>query len=66
MMDGYLNQGVIDEIDSLLDDPQRRAAAAEHNFQIAKRYFSFEYAKQKIRSLLSDQLDGAERLQPLC
>jgi glycosyltransferase involved in cell wall biosynthesis len=53
MMDGYLNQQVIDEVASLLDDPARRDKAAQHNYQLAKRHFSYERAAEQIGRLLS-------------
>jgi glycosyltransferase involved in cell wall biosynthesis len=52
MMNGYLNQQVIDEVASLLDDPARRDKAAERNYQIAKRHFSYDYAAEQIGRLI--------------
>lgn len=53
MMDGFLSQTVIDQVVALLDDPDRRDKAAEHNFQLAKRSFSYARASELIRQLVS-------------
>jgi glycosyltransferase involved in cell wall biosynthesis len=57
MMDGFLDRKVIDEIESLLDDPVRREASAAHNFRIAKRHFSYSKASQLIKRLVSREKD---------
>ena len=57
MMDGFLDRKVIDEIESLLDDPVRREASVENNFQIAKRHFSYSKASQQIKRLVSREED---------
>lgn len=52
MMNGYLNQQVIEEVASLLDDPARRDKAAARNYQLAKRHFSYERAAEQIARLI--------------
>jgi glycosyltransferase involved in cell wall biosynthesis len=56
MMTGFLNQSVIDEVASLLDDPAKRDSMAECNYQIARKHFSYDRAAEQINQLLTRYL----------
>ncbi len=57
MMDGYLSESVIENVMALLDDPNRRERAAEHNFALARRHFSFDRVAKGINRLLNHHRD---------
>jgi hypothetical protein len=38
----------------VLENPQRRQAMVEKNYEIAKRFFSYRVLQQKLKHLVSD------------
>lgn len=53
MMDGFVDDTVIDDVRSYLDDGDRYSRATEHNFKLARRHFSFKRVHHQIRRLMS-------------
>ena len=53
MMDGYVDDAVVEDVCSYLDDRKRYLEATEHNFKLAKRHFSFNRVHHQIRRLMS-------------
>ncbi len=51
-MDGYVTDRVIEEIKSILQNPDSYKERAEKNFQLAKRFFSYEVVRRKLRTIL--------------
>ncbi len=52
-LDGYVNDTAVQQAHEFLQDPERRRAAAERNYEIAREHFSFEVLEQKLRELLA-------------
>ena len=51
-MDGYVTDRVIEEIKAILQNPDSYKERAEKNFQLAKRFFSYEVVRRKLRTIL--------------
>jgi len=52
VLDGFVSSRVIEQIKKVLSDKNRRQAMVEHNYQIAKRYFSYEVLEEKLMHLI--------------
>ncbi|QDU35911.1 Glycosyl transferases group 1 [Maioricimonas rarisocia] len=52
-MDGFLTDRAVEEVRALLFDNDRREVMVEHNYQLARRYFSYHRVENELRSLLS-------------
>jgi glycosyltransferase involved in cell wall biosynthesis len=53
-IDGFVSEEAIDQIREVLDNPRRRTAMVEENYEIAKRFYSFKVLHQKLKYLVSD------------
>ena len=53
-MSGFCTDRVIAETHRLLNDPELVADIVEHNFELGKRYFSYEVLDRKLGSLITD------------
>ena len=51
-IEGEVTDEVVDGVRRLLDDPTRRREMAEHNFALARRYFSYIAAESRLREVL--------------
>ena len=51
-MDGYVTDRVIEEIRMILRNPESYRERADRNFQLAKRFFSYEVLRRKLRTIL--------------
>ncbi len=54
LMDGFLTKQVIRETRHLLDDPDYRAQTVEHNYAIARRFFSYSQLRRRLRTLITN------------
>jgi glycosyltransferase involved in cell wall biosynthesis len=54
LMDGYLTKQVIDEVRRLLEDADYRALAVEHNYAVARRFFSYPLLRRRLRTLITN------------
>ena len=52
-MDEFVSDDTVREARRYLSDPALRAAAAEHNYRIARTYYSFETLEERLRLVLS-------------
>ena len=52
-LQGAITDEVVDEVQALLADPERRAANAIHNFELGRQHLSYEMLESKLRDLLS-------------
>lgn len=52
VMDGFVSSNAIIQIDGILKDKNRLQAMVEHNYQIGKRYFSYEVLEEKLIHLI--------------
>jgi len=53
-IDGYVSEEAVDQIREVLDNPRRRKAMVEENYEIAKRFYSYKVLQQKLKHLVSD------------
>jgi len=51
-MEGFLTQDVVDEVLYVLQDRAYREQMVEHNYQVARRLFSYERVERELRSML--------------
>jgi glycosyltransferase involved in cell wall biosynthesis len=54
LMDGYLTRQVIDEVRRLLEDPAYRSQTVEHNYAVARRFFSYPLLRRRLRTLITN------------
>lgn len=54
VMEGYLTDEVVAEVRRLLEDAVHRKKTVDHNFQIARRHYSFSELRRCLRSLLAN------------
>ncbi|MBI9019968.1 MAG: glycosyltransferase family 4 protein [Verrucomicrobia bacterium] len=54
LMDGFLTRQVIEEVRRLLEDPAYRAQTVEHNYAVAKRFFSYPLLRRRLRTLITN------------
>ncbi|MDD3276563.1 MAG: glycosyltransferase family 4 protein [Kiritimatiellales bacterium] len=54
LMEGYLTKQVIDEVRRLLEDADYRKQAVEHNYAIARRFFSYPLLRRRLRTLITN------------
>jgi glycosyltransferase involved in cell wall biosynthesis len=51
---GFISEATLAETRALLADPERAAAMAEHNYQLARRYFSYQVLERRLQTLIAD------------
>lgn len=54
LMEGYLTKQVVEEVRQLLEDPEARAQAVEHNYAVARRFFSYPLLRRRLRTLITN------------
>jgi glycosyltransferase involved in cell wall biosynthesis len=54
LMDGYLTKQVVEEVRRLLENADYRAQTVEHNYQIARRFFSYPLLRRHLRTLVTN------------
>jgi glycosyltransferase involved in cell wall biosynthesis len=52
VLDGFISSRVIKQIDRILNDKNRLQDMVEHNYQIGKKYFSYEVLEEKLMHLI--------------
>jgi mannosylglucosylglycerate synthase len=52
-IDGFLTDSALAKVRDVLTNPERRRQMAEHNLQIARKYFSFQILRKELASLIS-------------
>lgn len=61
IMEGYITRQVVEEVRRILEDPEYRQQMVEHNFQVARRFFSYEVLRRNLRTLITN-ITGLEDL----
>ena len=51
-MENYVTNDTVDTIRSLLESPDTAALLAERNFELARKFFSFNLLEQRLRQVL--------------
>ena len=57
VMEGFLTQEVVSEVQRLLNDPEYRRQVVEHNYAIAARFYSYAVLRTLLRTLIA-QISG--------
>jgi glycosyltransferase involved in cell wall biosynthesis len=52
VIDGFVTSKTITQMKMILDDENRLQAMVEHNYELAKRYFSYEVLEEKLTHLI--------------
>ncbi len=53
-MDEFLSDDIVDYTRKVLDDPERMAAMAEKNYEIARKFYSYEMVEEALHFLLKN------------
>ncbi|MCK5027787.1 MAG: glycosyltransferase family 4 protein, partial [Candidatus Pacebacteria bacterium] len=56
-IDGFVNQDTIDHVKNILNDKQTRNDMAQHNYNLAQKYFSYDVLNKKLQYLIEDFFD---------
>lgn len=51
-MDGYLTRNVVEHVRKAISDEKYREEMVEHNFELAKAFYSYSVLRRKLRSLI--------------
>lgn len=54
LMDGFLTRQLVEDVRRLLDDPGHREQTVEHNFAVARRFFSFPLLRRRLKTLITN------------
>ncbi len=57
-MDGFLTPDTINAVRRVLSDPEKQRRMTEHNFQIARRFFSYSVLRKRLQNILYDFFGG--------
>ena len=60
-MDGYVSEETVEKTRKVLEDETYRADMIRHNYEVARRYYSFEVLDDKLTMLLRDCLGCENR-----
>ncbi len=52
LMEGFLTDEVVAEVRRVLDDMAYRDAMVDHNYEVARQYFSFDGARTELAAIL--------------
>ncbi len=52
--DGYISERTLEETRYVLKHPKETAEESEHNFELAKRYYSFTMLEKRLQLLLAN------------
>jgi glycosyltransferase involved in cell wall biosynthesis len=53
LMDGFLNEDLVEQVREVLDSPDRFARIVEHNYEVARKFFSFRRVRNELEALLA-------------
>jgi len=52
VINGFITRDVVRMVQRLLDDPEYRAEVVDHNYAIARRYYSYTVLRRSLRSIV--------------
>lgn len=61
VMDGYLTRQVLDEVRAILEDLRYRQSIVDHNYDVARKFYSFDVLRRHLRTLVTN-ITGLEQL----
>jgi glycosyltransferase involved in cell wall biosynthesis len=53
-MDGFVTKNVVEDVRRVLEDAPYRREIVEHNYETAKRYFSYRILRRSLRTLITN------------
>jgi len=53
-VDGFIDRAVVEETRRVLEDPEYREALVEHNYRVARRYFSYRVLQDSLRVIITN------------
>ncbi len=53
VMDGFITRAVVEHVRRILEDEQYRRDMVSHNYQVARRYYSYTVLRRSLRSLIA-------------
>jgi glycosyltransferase involved in cell wall biosynthesis len=59
LMDGYLTRQVIEEVRRLLNDNTYRQQVVDHNYAVARRFYSYALLRRRLRTMITN-VSGVE------
>ena len=59
LMDGYLTRQVIEEVRRLLTDDTYRRQVVDHNYAVARRFYSYALLRRRLRTMITN-VSGVE------
>jgi len=54
MMEGYVRRSLVEKVRELLNNPELRIQQAEHNYQTAQKFFSYEVVRRKLNAVIAN------------
>lgn len=54
MMEGYVRRSLVKQVRELLDNEELRRTQAEHNYETAKKFFSYEVLRRKLNAVIAN------------
>jgi mannosylglucosylglycerate synthase len=54
VMDGFLTRKVVEDVRRLIENPKYREECVEHNYEMAKRFYSYSVLRRSIRTLITN------------
>ncbi|SMC27160.1 Glycosyltransferase involved in cell wall bisynthesis [Desulfacinum hydrothermale DSM 13146] len=54
VMDGYVSDRVVEEVREVLESPERRERMVNHNYEVAKRHYSYSVLRKRLAFLISN------------
>jgi mannosylglucosylglycerate synthase len=57
-LNGYVTDKALRETREILDNPELRRQTVEHNYELARRYYSYSVLRQRLQHLILDCLGG--------
>lgn len=61
IMDGFLTRDVLDEVRAILEDRRYRQSIVDHNYEVARKFFSYDVLRRHLRTLVTN-ITGLEQL----
>lgn len=53
VMDGYVTRRVADQVLEVLENPGRRKEMVDHNYEVARRFYSYSVLRRSLRTLIT-------------
>jgi len=54
VMDGFLTRQVAEEVRQFIEDADHRRQCVNHNYEVAKRFYSYSVLRRKLRTLITN------------